>query len=163
MVHYLPLTLYRDQPIPPLSLLEGLDQGGMILVDDVEAVAGEPKWEELLFHLLNQARDQQQSVVVTSQHPLSELAISLPDLRSRLGEAVSEYLQPLTAEEKWVVIQQRAHEQGMEIGDEVVNYLINRTSRDFDTLFTLLEQLDRETLAKQRKITIPFVKELLRL
>jgi DnaA family protein len=48
----------------------------------------------------------------------------------------------------------------MEMGDEVVNFLMQRTARDFHTLFALLDRLDRETLIAQRKITIPFVKQL---
>jgi len=58
-------------------------------------------------------------------------------------------------------VQQRAAARGMKIGDEVVEFLINRTARDFHTLFTLLEKLDEQTLIAQRKITIPFVKKLL--
>ncbi len=159
---YLPLKMFSRYPSQSaVSILEGSANYRVIVVDDVDAVAGDAHWEETLFHLLNQAKDCQQQVVISGRKPLAELKIALPDLRSRLGEAVVEQLQPLSSEEKWGVLQQRAEARGMEISDEVVHYLINRTPRDFHTLFALLDQLDQETLAAQRKITIPFVRELL--
>ncbi len=159
---YLPLKLLSQQPSDrALTLLEGLSSYRVFVVDDLQQVVGERNWEEMLFHLLNQARDQQQVVVMSGRKPFAELGIGLPDLRSRLGEAVVEQLQPLSGEEKWSVLQQRAGARGMEISDEVVNYLIKRTPRDFHALFRLLDDLDQETLVAQRRITIPFVKELL--
>lgn len=161
---YLPMKVLSQQPGKrALTLLEGLSIYSVVVLDDLDAVVGTPHWEETLFHLLNQTGDQQQQLVISGQMPVAELDIQLPDLRSRLGEAVSGQLQPLSAEEKWKVLQQRAEVRGMKISDEVAHFLMQRTARDFHALFALLERLDRETLAAQRKITIPFVKELLRL
>ncbi len=161
-VLYLPLQSFAQYPPEAAAiLLEGSKGCRLIVVEDLEQVVGNRDWEEQLFHLFNQARDRQQSLLVSAPQPLAELGVVLPDLRSRLGEAVIEYLPPLSGEEKWAVVQQRATERGMKIGDEVVHFLINRTPRDFHTLFELLDRLDQQTLAQQRKITIPFVKELL--
>ncbi len=161
---YLPLKVFVQYSASAnASLLAGLSLYQVLVMDDLHAVVGGQVWEETLFHLLNQARDQQQQLVVSGARPLAELGVVLPDLRSRLAEAVTQSLQPLTAEEKWKVVQQRADERGMKIGDEVVHYLINRTERDFHTLFSLLDRLDQQTLIAQRKITIPFVRELLEL
>ena len=146
-----------------MDLLAGTERYRLIVLDDLQSVAGDRHWEETLFHLLNQARDRGQSLLIAAAKPLSELGLQLPDLRSRLSEAVVEQLQSLSGEEKWQVVQQRAEARGMRISDEVVTFLINRTPRDFHALFELLEQLDHQTLAAQRKITIPFVKELLAL
>lgn len=161
---FLPLGTLSSYPAASaMSLLQGLERYAVVVLDDLERVVGSAPWEEMLFHLLNHARDHGQRVVVAAAAPLVELKLGLPDLRSRLGEAVVEQVEALSGEEKWVVLQQRAASRGMALSDEVVAFLMKRTPRDFYTLFQLLEQLDRQTLARQRKITIPFVKELLAL
>jgi DnaA family protein len=43
----------------------------------------------------------------------------------------------------------------------VVEYLLRRCPRDMDSLFNLLNQLDHASLVAQRRLTIPFIRELL--
>lgn len=156
----LPLkTLHKQGPVS----LDGMGQYDLVALDDLDAVVGDRGWEESLFHLLNSLKDGGNHVLITAKTAPVELNIQLPDLHSRLGEGVVEYLTPLGDREKWNVLQERAASRGMEMGDEVASFLMSRTSRDFHTLFSLLDQLDEHTLIAQRRITIPFVKELLSL
>ncbi|MBT7307610.1 MAG: DnaA regulatory inactivator Hda [Gammaproteobacteria bacterium] len=160
----MPLQSYGALPDDRLlRLLDGIGGVDLLVVESVDGVVGQPAWDELLFHLLNQCRDGGIAVLVTARKPIHQLQIGLPDLRSRLSEGVVGQLTPLDDQQKWKVVQQRAEARGMGISDEVVHFLMNRTARDFHALFTLLDQLDRETLVAQRKITIPFVKKLLAL
>ena len=153
----LPLRNAKDAG---LQLLEGSVTNDLVALDDLDAVMGSAEWEEGLFHLLNQLRDQGRQWVVTARVSLSELPIQLPDLRSRLGEAVVESIALPDEGERWSLLQRRAEARGMEMGDEVVTFLQQRTGRDPQTLLALLDQLDQQTLVTQRKVTIPFVKEL---
>ncbi|MGU2568375.1 HdaA/DnaA family protein, partial [Pseudomonas aeruginosa] len=50
---------------------------------------------------------------------------------------------------------------GLHLTDEVGRFILNRGSRSMNSLFDLLEQLDRASLQAQRKLTIPFLKETL--
>ncbi len=156
----LPLAALRREGV---EMFEGVERHALVALDDLNAVVGDAAWEEALFHLLNRMRDIGHRVVITGQLPLSAMAIQLPDLRSRLGEGVVEHLAPLEDREKWQVLRQRAEERGMVISDEVAAFLMNRTARDFHALFALLDKLDQQTLIAQRRLTIPFVKELLSL
>lgn len=144
-----------------LQLLEGSARNDLVVLDDLDAVMGSAEWEEGLFHLLNQLRDLGHQWVVAARAPLSELSIQLPDLRSRLREAVVESVALPDEEERWGLLQRRAEARGMEMGDEVIAFLQQRTGRDPQSLLALLDQLDQQTLVTQRKVTIPFVKELL--
>ncbi len=146
-----------------VEVIEGIERYSLVALDDLDAIAGDKGWEEALFHLLNRMRDLGHRVVVSGSAPLSVVAIQLPDLRSRLGEGVVEHLAPLEDREKWQVLRQRAEARGMVISDEVATFLMNRTARDFHALIALLDRLDRQTLVAQRRLTIPFVKELLSL
>ena len=155
---YLPL-----QELVSLSpaLLEGLEQQALIAVDDVQAVAGLSQWEEGLFHLYNRVRDFGHRLVVSATSAPVGLALTLPDLASRLGWGPVFQLSALSDLDKRAALQLRAHRRGLEMGDEVAVYLLRRCPRDMDSLFNLLNRLDQASLAAQRRLTIPFVRQLL--
>jgi len=143
------------------ELLEGLEQQVLIAIDDIQVIAGMPQWEEALFHLYNRVRDHGHRLVVSATVAPAGLALTLPDLASRLGWGPVFQLAFLTDTDKQAALQMRARRRGLEMGDEVAEYLLRRCPRDMDSLFSLLNQLDRASLAAQRRLTIPFVREVL--
>lgn len=155
---YLPLEELRM--LSP-ELLEGLEQQALIAVDDIQAIAGIWQWEEALFHLYNRVRDGGQRLVVSATVAPAGLGLTLPDLVSRLGWGPVFQLTLLSDTDKRAALQMRARRRGLEMGDEVADYLMRRCPRDMDSLFNLLNQLDQASLAAQRRLTIPFVRELL--
>ncbi len=70
-------------------------------------------------------------------------------------------LHGLSDEDKLRALQLRASRRGLHLTDEVGRFILNRGSRSMNSLFDLLEQLDRASLQAQRKLTIPFLKETL--
>ena len=143
------------------ELLEGLEQQALIAIDDVHAIAGMPQWEEALFHLYNRVRDCGHRLVVSATVAPAGLTLTLPDLTSRLGWGPVFQLATLSDRDKRAALQMRARRRGLELGNEVAEYLLRRCPRDMDSLFSLLNQLDRASLVAQRRLTIPFVRELL--
>lgn len=83
------------------------------------------------------------------------------DLRSRLGWGHVFQLQALTDTERRAVLRQQADGRGVFLGDEVMDYILTRFSRDLASLVQLLDQLDGYSLQTQRPITIPLIKSML--
>ncbi len=140
------------------QMLEGMEQMALVAIDDVELLAGNPEWEQALFHLYNRVRDAGHRMVVAGNGAPAALGIELPDLLSRLGWGPVFQLQPLDDAGKSEALRMRAGQRGMELPVEVAEYLLNHGSRDMHYLFELLDRLDEGSLAAQRKLTIPFVK-----
>lgn len=155
---YLPLAeLVKMSP----ELLEGLEQMGVIAIEDIESVVANREWETALFHLYNRVRDRGGRLYVAGCAPPASLGLTLPDLVSRLGWGPVFQLEHLSDEDKRLALQLRAEVRGMVLPDEVAGYLMKHAERDLHSLFEWLERLDRESLAAQRKLTIPFVRSLL--
>lgn len=142
------------------EILDGLESLSLICVDDIQAIAGQADWEQRLFHLYNQAREQGRSIVITGDRPAHSLGLGLPDLLTRLGWDLVFQLHPLGDEDLGKAMRTRAAALGMDLPEEVVGWLLRRCARDTTTLFTLLDRLDRASLSAQRRLTIPFVREL---
>ncbi|HNN86983.1 MAG TPA: DnaA regulatory inactivator Hda, partial [Pseudomonadales bacterium] len=70
------------------------------------------------------------------------------------------HLAPLSEEEKLQAFKMRAQIRGIELSDDVLNFIIQRTARDMLTLFECLQSLDTLSLEEKRRVTIPFVKNV---
>ena len=143
------------------ALLEGWEQFDLVCLDDLDAIAARPDWEEALFHLYNRMRERDSALVVSAALAPAQLGIALPDLRSRLAWGVVYQIHPLDDVQRMQALQLRARQKGFEMPDETAGYLLRRLPRDLPALFDLLERLDEASLAAQRKLTVPFVKSVL--
>jgi len=154
---YLPLS---EAGLAP-SMLEGLEGMALVCLDDLDAIAGKPEWEQALFHLYNRLRDSGNRLLAAGRASPSGMGLRLADLTSRLSWGPVFQLSPLDDSGKAAALQQRAANRGMHMPQEVAAYLLQRAPRDMHALFALLERLDEVSLAAQRKLTIPFVRELI--
>ena len=101
--------------------------------------------------------------LITGDRPPRQLNLGLPDLASRLDWGQIYKLQPLSDEDKLQALQLRARLRGFELPEDVGRFLLKRLDREMRTLFDTLDQLDRASITAQRKLTIPFVKDILKL
>lgn len=142
------------------SLLEDAEQAPLVCLDDVQHVAGRSEWEAALFSLTERMRAVGGLQVCAANVPPARLGLKLPDLTSRLAWGTVYALQPLSDAEKLEAVRLRAHNRGIEMPEDVVQYILSRYPRDLRSLFDLLDRLDRASLTHQRRVTIPFLREL---
>jgi len=155
------ITLEDRLRYSPEYLLDGLEVFDLIAIDGIHLVVGDRLWELALFHLFNRLRDAGKKLLIAANIGPHQLAVDLPDLHSRLQSGVSFQIQQLNDQTKQQALQQRAHGRGLELTDDVARYILQRAPRDMSELFRSLEKLDHASLAEQRKLTIPFVKQVL--
>lgn len=155
---YVPLASARD--LSP-ELLQGLETLPLVALDDLQAVAGERLWEEAIFHLFNRLQARGGRLLMAGRESPAHLPLLLPDLVSRLQWGLVYRLQPLAEADMLLALQRRARQRGLELPHETAQYLLRRVPRDSHTLFDLLDVLDRAALAAQRRLTVPFVRQVL--
>ena len=145
----------------PPTLLEGMERLQLVCIDDIHLAAGVPEWEEGLFDLFNRLRDSQTRLLVAADCPPKRLTIELPDLVSRLSWGLVFQVQPLNDKDKVAALQLRAHLRGLDMNEDVARFIIYRSNRDMGHLFKMLQKLDSASLREKRKLTIPFVKQVM--
>jgi len=89
---------------------------------------------------------------------VAQLALGLPDLRSRLQLCVQFEIHELDDAGKAQALKENAQQRGLELKDDVAQYILQRSERNLHDLIAVLDCLDTLSLAEQRRITIPFVK-----
>lgn len=158
-VAYLPLDAIKKASSP--EIFRGLETVDMVCIDGLESIAMDIHWQEALFHFYNRLQEQMQYLLIASKSVPQHLGFSLQDLVSRLASSVLFQVHALDDGERLIALQQRAHLRGLELSDEVGQFLLLRLPRYSKTLFSVLEQLDSASLSLKRKLTIPLVKTIL--
>ena len=155
---YLPLRALAGRVGEALS---GQARGGLLCLDGLEEIAGNARDEEALFHFHNAARSAGARLLYSGGAMPEALGLGLPDLRSRLQQCTRIALEPLDEAGRREVLRQRAARRGLELDEAVLDWLFRRVGRDLASLTQLLDRLDRASLAEQRRLTIPFLREKL--
>lgn len=158
-VAYLPLQTLRKNNSS--EILRGLESVDMVCIDELESIVGDSCWQEALFHFYNRLQEQGRYLLIAAKNVPNQLNFSLPDLISRLSSGVLFQVRELTDAERLIALQQRADSRGLELSEEVGQFLLQRLPRNSQALFSALTQLDKASLCLKRKLTIPLVKTIL--
>jgi DnaA family protein len=146
---------------PAPDLLEGYESLDLVCLDGLERVAADPQWNAALFRLLALAQDGTGRLYVASAPPPAALPLRLPDLRSRLLAASVYQLHDLDEDGRIEVLESRARRRGLLLPRESAEWLVRHLPRDLDTLCGVLDRLDVASLAAQRRLTVPFLRQVL--
>lgn len=156
------LSLTEHASLAP-EMLEGLENLDLVAVDDVQLIAADAAWEEALFALFNRCRDLGTRMLFSADCGPGALPLQLPDLRSRLAWGLTLPLHALDDDGRQELLQSLAARRALKLPDDVARYLLDRTARHPSDLVETIARLDRASLAEKRRLTIPFVREILRL
>lgn len=134
----------------------------VILMDDVDAYSAVQQHAAFnwFVHALAPGQGPQRWVLAAGAVPPSHLPLR-EDLRTRLGWGHVFQLKLLDEAQRRAVLRQQAESRGLFLKDDVMEYILNRFSRDLGSLTGLLDQMDQYALREQRGITIPMLKSML--
>ncbi|MEM9532444.1 MAG: DnaA/Hda family protein [Pseudomonadota bacterium] len=145
-----------------LEQLTGLE---LICIDDLHLLLTDPDagraWQEAWFHQINRWRAEGTQLVVTSEQAAAALGLTLPDLVSRLAAMTRIQLPTLGSEQQRQLLALRAKARGIRLPEPLLDYLLSRHTRSAPELVSLLDQLAEASLKAQRKLTVPFARQVL--
>lgn len=143
-------------PFPVTGDLD-LTNAFVAVVEDIDRV---PYPEADLFALLNAARLGRGSVLVTSRTPPAQLALALPDLLSRLKAATTVGIEaPDDALLSAVLVKLFADRQ-LAVDPRLLDVILARMERSLGAAQTLVDRIDRASLATGRRINRALVLEI---
>jgi DnaA family protein len=134
------------------------ERWAVLLLDDVHLYTAVQ--QHAAFAWFVQAQTLQRGVLAAGALPPADLKLR-EDLRTRLGWGHVFQLHVLSEPERRAVLRQAADARGVFLGDEVMDFILHRFSRDLDSLLQLLDHLDAYALQTQRAVTIPLIRSML--
>ena len=154
-------SIYVPAGEPGISgeFISQLDPESTVCIDDLDQVVGDEHWEEAVLEVHERLLSSNGRLLLAALQPPRVLDLMLPDLATRLAAGAVYRIQPLTERELPRAMQLRARRRGLELPDEVVEYLLRRVPRNSGAIFDLLDRVDEAAFAKKRRLTVPFIRE----
>jgi len=158
-VLYLSLTELINTAEP--DILQSIDNVDLLCLDDMDVIVGNRDWEESLFHCFNRLKLAGGQLLLGAHTNPANLNFTLPDLRSRLSTALIYQLPPMSDQDKQQALIVQAQSRGLILSEDVAQYLLRHHGREMVDLMAVLKKLDSASLAEKRRLTIPFVSQVL--
>lgn len=138
--------------------LDGLENMDLLCIDDLQRL--DHAAEVDLFHLINRCRAAQARLILAADRSVDELGLNLADLQTRLSWELVFHLPPLGEEALRDAFRKEIELRALQASDEVVTYVLRRFPRRMNILKEVVDILDGFSLSEQRRITVPFVKQV---
>jgi len=143
------------------ELMTGLESFEIVCLDNIDELAQRENWELALFNFFNRHRDGNHKLIISASCPPNTIDFALADLKTRMNWGLSLKIQPLDDDHKIAALTHKAQQMGFEISTPVARFLLTHYDRNLTSLWLMLDKLDWASLAAQRKLTIPFLKQIL--
>ena len=142
------------------EVLKDLDDFSHIFIDSFNECFENKISEIDLFNLYNSSKDNS-SKLILRENSLIQKSILLPDLKSRIDSNIELVMPKLSDKDKKHIIEIELIKRGLSIKEKNLDFIMNHSSRNLETLQTLVNKLDKLTMERKKNISIPLIKELI--
>jgi chromosomal replication initiator protein len=137
-------------------------QTDVLLIDDIQFLAGKERIQEEFFHTFNALHESHKQIVLTCDRPASEIQGLEHRLVSRFEWGLVTDLQPPDVEMRLAILQKKAQIMGVTLSDDIMNFLANRIRTNVRRLEGALIRVASYASLTGKKLTIEVVESLLR-
>ena len=150
-----------SENLPPYTMLHGLENLDLVCFDNIEQIAGNADWEKAFVYFFNMHRENNKLLILSASCSPKYLAMQVSDLKTRMAWGLTLKLKSLSDEQRLNALIYKADVLGFEIPANVGKFLLIRYARDLPSIWRLLNKIEQATLIAQRKLTIPFLKQIM--
>jgi len=137
-------------------------QADVLLIDDIQFLAGKERIQEEFFHTFNALHEGHKQIVLTCDRPASEIQNLEHRLVSRFEWGLVTDLQPPDVEMRLAILQKKAELMGVDLGPEIMNFLANRIRTNIRRLEGALIRVASFAALTGKQLSVEVVEGLLR-
>ena len=147
-----------------IEIFQDLASLEAVCVDDLQLILANADWEKALFNLINECQQNSCSLFLSlgDTQPLEEVT-QLPDLLSRIKRMEFMTLSAVQNEQLKQALKFVSEQLDINIETAELDFLLKHQTRKFSLLVDNLHLLDQQAASLKRRITIPLIKETLKL
>ena len=143
------------------NILDGFEVSDIFILENIDKVKHD-KTEQHLFHIINLVKENNKKLLMTSRKSISEIDLSLEDLKSRLNSILEAKIKEPDDQLMELILIKIFNDKQLKIKPNVIDFLMSRLVRSYKSINLFIEKIDKFSLEKGKKITIPLINDLLR-
>ncbi|OGZ23556.1 MAG: hypothetical protein A3A08_01555 [Candidatus Nealsonbacteria bacterium RIFCSPLOWO2_01_FULL_41_9] len=137
-------------------------QADVLIVDDIQFLAGKEKTQEEFFHIFNALYDKNKQIILSSDKPPKAIPSLAERLRSRFeGGMIADISLP-ELETRLAILKNKSQERGAEFTEEVLNFIAINVPRNIRELEGALNRLMAYQKIQTQAINVDVAKSLLK-
>ena len=137
-------------------------QSDLLLIDDVQFLAGKERIQEEFFHTFNALHEAHRQIVLTCDRPASELQNLEQRLISRFEWGLVTDLQPPEVETRIAILRKKALSMEIKLSDEIINFIATRIRANIRRLEGALVRVASYAALTGKHLSIETAENLLR-
>lgn len=137
-------------------------QTDVLLIDDIQFLAGKERIQEEFFHTFNALHEAHKQIVLTCDRPAGEIQNLEQRLVSRFEWGLVTDMQPPDIETRLAILRKKAKSMGVELPEDVIDFLAQRIRANIRRLEGALIRVASFASLTGRKLTTEVVEGLLR-
>jgi chromosomal replication initiator protein len=134
----------------------------VLLIDDIQFLAGKDRSQEEFFHTFNTLCDGSKQIVLTSDSPPTEIANLEKRLVSRFEMGLTAELQLPDSETRLAILRHKMNDMPQKLSDQVLEFIAERVKTNVRRLEGALNRVAAFASLHGKAITVPQVEVLLR-
>ncbi len=134
----------------------------VLLIDDIQVLAGKDRTQEEFFHTFNELYDHQKQIVISSDAPPKNTPGLVERLRSRFEWGLMVDIQPPDLETKMAILDKKAEAEGVELPEDVRIFIAMKTKSNVRELEGALVKLIAYSSVTGTKINLPMAQQVLK-
>ena len=149
-------------PKKTAEMREKYRQADLLMVDDVQFIAGKQQTQEEFFHTFNTLHEAGHQIVLTSDRPASEMTLLDDRLRTRFDQGLAVDVAPPDFETRLAIIKNKAGSFGLDLSDNICNFIAQNVTANVRQLEGTINKIlaykdllgsdpDEETVARAMK------------
>jgi chromosomal replication initiator protein len=134
----------------------------VLLIDDIQFIAGKSGTQEELFHTFNSLYDSHKQIVFSSDRPPKDISPITERLRSRFGMGLIADIQSPDVETKMAILGKKSEMEGIELPEDVSYFLASKIKSNIRDLEACMIRLGAHSSLTGKEITVEMAKDVLK-
>ena len=155
-INYKSLYIDRDYQ----NILDKFESLDILILENIDKVKYD-KSEQDLFHIINLVKESNKKLLMTSRKSISEIDLSLEDLKSRLNSILEAKINEPDDQLMELILIKIFNDKQLKINPNVIDFLMSRLVRSYESINLFIEKIDKFSLERGKNITIPLINDLL--
>ncbi len=134
----------------------------VLLVDDIQFIAGKERTEEEFFHTFNELHASNKQIIISSDRPPKEISTLEDRLRSRFEWGLTADIQPPDLETRIAILRKKAKVENIDVPNDVTHYIATKIQSNIRELEGALIRVVAYSSLTNKEITLELASEALK-